>query len=138
MLFCVLLPQCKKPTPTLNIILYNQSLPVIQKYVSGTWKLEYTYGGIMINLHTDFHNKDYIWQIDDGIRIKQSFMGNPTADTLIDWYQINIGADTTFVLRFYDNRLYPYNYIVWGIADDSLELKDYSSDPVTYLFSKHD
>jgi len=134
---CFILPQCKKHTTRLNITLYNQPLSVIQKYVSGKWKLEYTYGGIIANLRSDYHDKNYIWQIDEGSHIKKWDMGNLFTDTTIEWYQYTYGGgDKIFVMKFYDDRQYPYNYIVWGIVDDSLVLRDFGSDPVTYHFSK--
>jgi len=135
---CFILPQCKKHATRLkNITLYGQPLPVIQKYVSGTWKLEYDYGGIAANQRTDFHDKDYIWQIDNGSHIKQWYMGNLITDTTIEWYQYTYGGgDKIFVMKFYEKRMYPYNYIVWSIVNDSLVLRDFGSDPVTYRFSK--
>lgn len=134
---CFILPQCKKHNTRLNITLYNQPLPVIQKYVSGTWKLEYTYGGFVANLRTDFHDKGYVWQVDNGSDIKQWYMGNLITDTTIEWYQYAYGGgDKIFVMKFYEKRMYPYNYIVLSIVNDSLVLRDFGSDPVTYHFSK--
>jgi hypothetical protein len=141
--FCMLalssiFPQCKKHTSRLNITLYNQALPVIKKSISGKWKLEYSYGGYIANQRTDFNSKDFIWEIDDGIKIKQLFMGNLITDTLIEWYPESLytGVGQTFIMKFYDKRLYPNNYVVIGIVNDSLVLKDYGTDAMTYHFSK--
>ncbi|MGN6800967.1 MAG: hypothetical protein ACTHJN_03625 [Ginsengibacter sp.] len=134
----VILPQCKKHPSRLNITLYNQPLPVIKKYISGKWKLEYSYGGYIANLRTDFHDKDYIWQIDGGVNIKQTYLGNLVTDTAIEWYPESryTYVGPTFIMRFYDKGMYPNNYVVIGIVEDSLVLKDFAIDAVTYHFSK--
>jgi hypothetical protein len=65
-------------------------------------------------------------------------MENLVTDASIEWYPesryTNVG--TTFIMKFYDIRMYPYNYIVWGIVDDSLVLRDFGSDAAIYHFSK--
>jgi len=139
----IALPQCKKQTipPTrLNITLYDKPLDTIKSYISGKWKLEYTYGGFIANLRTDFHDKDYIWQIDSGVNIKQTYLGNLVTDTSIEWFlndpRGGIGQEVYYVMKFYDKRQYPYVYIVWKMVDDSLLLKDYAADAATYHFSK--
>lgn len=137
---CVTLPQCKKHPSRLNITLYDQPLPVIQKYISGKWKLEYTYGGFIANLRNDFHDKDYIWQIDSGVNIKQTYLGNLITDTLIEWEwqtrYTGVGSPT-YTLKFFDKLQYPYIYVVIGIVNDSLLLKDYgNADAIVYHFSK--
>lgn len=134
---CFISAQCKKHNTPLNITLYDQPLPVKQKYVSGTWKLEYSSGGFIANQRTDYHDKDYVWNIDKGSHIKQWYMGNLIADSPIEWYPYTYGGgDKVFVMKFIGNLPYPNNYIAWGIVDDSLILKDFSSDPMTYHFSK--
>ena len=134
----VIFTQCRKHPSQLNITLYDQPLPVIQKYISGKWKLEYTYGGYIANLRTDLHDKDYIWQIDSGANIKQTYLGNLITDTSIEWYPESryTYVGPTFIMKFYDERMYAYNYVVIGIVKDSLILKDFAFDAVTYHFSK--
>lgn len=121
-----------------NITLHDKPLPVIKRYVSGKWKLEYTYGGYIANLRTDFHDKGYIWQIDNGSHIKQWYTGHLITDDSIEWYQEShyTYVGSTFIMKFYDDRMYPNNYVVIGIVKDSLIVKDFSSDPATYHFSK--
>lgn len=136
----IIFTQCKKHPSQLNITLYDQPLPVIQKYISGKWKLEYTYGGFIANLCTDLHDKDYIWQIDSGLNIKQTYLGNLVTDTSIKWFlndpRGGIGQEVYYVMKFYDKQQYPYIYIVWKIVNDSLLLKDYAADAAIYHFSK--
>lgn len=100
--------------------------------------MEYTYGGIIANLRSDYHDKNYIWQIDNGLHIKQWGMGNLFTDAPIEWYPESryTYVGPTFIMKFYDKRMYPNNYVIYGIVDDSLLLKDFSSDPMTYHFSK--
>lgn len=135
---CFILPRCKKRNSRLNITLYNQALPVIKQFISGKWKLEYTYGGYIANQRIDFDSKGFIWQIDDGIKIKQLHMRNLITDTLIEWYPESLytGVGQTFIMKFFDKRLYPNNYVVMGIINDSLVLKDYGTDAMSYHFSK--
>lgn len=139
----IALPQCKKhtiPPARLNITLYDKPLDTIKSYLSGKWKLEYNYGGYVANQRTDFHDKDYIWQIDSGVNIKQTYSGNLFMDTSIEWFlndpRGGIGQEVYHVMKFYDKQKYPYLYIVWKIVDDSLLLKDYAADAATYHFSK--
>ena len=87
----ITLPQCKKhaiPPTRLNITLYDKPLDTIKSYISGKWKLEYTYGGYIANLRTDLHDKDHIWQIDSGVNIKQRHLGDLITDTSIEWFLI--------------------------------------------------
>ena len=42
----------------------------------------------------------------------------------------------TFIMKFCDKVMYPYNYVVIGIVQDSLVLKDFAIDAMTYHFSK--
>ncbi len=136
----IVLPQCKKatiPPARLNIILYDKPLDTIKSYVSGKWKLEYTYGGYVANLRSNYHDKDYIWQMDNGSRIKQWYLGHLITDTTIEWYKYAFGnGDEIFVMKFYEKRMYPYNYFVIGIVEDSLVIEDFGSDPASYHFSK--
>ena len=137
--------ECKKHTddplltgPLLSdITLHDKSLPVIKRYVSGKWKLEYTYGGFIANQRTDFHGKNYIWQIDKGSHINQWYMGHLITNSSIKWYQYTYGGgDKIFEMKFYNDRMYPYNYVIYGIVNDSLVLRDFSDDAMIYHFSK--
>ena len=129
----------KKYTP-LTITLYNKPLGTTQSYIQGKWKLEYEMGGICASCKNYFNNVNYLWQFSSGNKIKQTYNDTVFTDTTITWIRdlgFYINGDSTFVMNFYDNRGCPYNYVVDGIFNDSLQLHDnYTADPVYYHFSK--
>ena len=137
-LFCF--TQCRKEHTPLTITLYDKPLGTIQSFIQGKWKLEYEKGGICAICITYFNNVNYIWQFNSGNKIKQIYNENVFTDTTIIWIRdrgLYINGDSTFIMNFYDNRRYPYNYVVDGIFNDSLVLHDnYTADPVFYHFSK--
>jgi hypothetical protein len=136
-LFCFL--QCKKQNEPLNITLYNKPLATIQSYIRGKWKLEYVKGGFIANYIKYFNNDNYIWQFNSNNKIKQTYNDTAFADTTIMWVRdlgMYTGPDPIFIMKFYDKRGYPYNYVVDGIFNDSLQLHDNAYDPQYFHFSK--
>jgi hypothetical protein len=137
-IFSLCRAQCKKEHAGLTITLYNLPLPVIQSYISNKWKLEFVRGGFIANYVKSFHDENVIWQISPN-RIMENYNGNIYTDTTITWIRdlgVNTGLDSTFIMNFYDKRLYPYLYIVDGIFNDSLVLHDHAVDGQHYYFSK--
>ena len=143
--FCCLLiapfcfSNCKKhnaPSKApLNIILYDTSLSVIQKYIQGKWKLIYGKGGIATT--TQYYDNNF-WEFNNG-RVKILDNGNIYADTTINWnYDIGTytNGDSTFLMKFYDLYGYPSVYDVDRIYNDTLILHDNSSDAYFYHFIK--
>ncbi len=131
---------CKKEnTPqkaTLNIILYDTSLSVIQQYIQGKWELIYGKGGIAANTIQYYH--DNFWEFNND-RIKIIDSGNTVADTTIRWI-FDRGAftngDSTYVMNFHDKLGYVYDYVVDQIYNDTLILHEQASDAVFYHFIK--
>jgi hypothetical protein len=129
---------CKKKKPTIDITLYNKPLATIQLYLGGKWKLAYEKGGICSTCLNYFNNFNYTWQFGSGNAINQTFNGAVFTDTTIRWIRdlgVYTGNDSTFIMNFYEKRLYPSSYVVDGIFNDSLQLHDNGSDPVYYHFS---
>jgi hypothetical protein len=136
-LFCF--SQCGKEKDPSNITLYNKSLSTIQRTIYGRWKLEYVKGGFIASYIRWFSNVSYVWQFNSGNRVKQIYNDTVLTDTSVVWKRdlgVYTGSDSTFIMMFYDKRGYPYNYVVDGIFNDSLQLHDNASDPVYYHFSK--
>jgi len=131
---------CKKEnTPqkaTLNIILYDTSLSVIQQYIQGKWELIYGKGGIAANTIQYYHNN--FWEFNND-RVKILDNGNISADTTIQWiYDLGTftNGDSTFTMKFYDAKNVPWIYVIDRIYNDTLILHDNSSDAVFYHFIK--
>ncbi|RYE26634.1 MAG: hypothetical protein EOP45_03610 [Sphingobacteriaceae bacterium] len=133
--------QCKKELNKvpLNVTLYNKPLSVIQSNIQGNWKLQYIKGGFIANYIKYFQDENILWQFPSGTRVLQNYNGNIYTDTTISWVRdlgVNTGRDSTFILKFYDKRGYPYNYVVDGIFNDSLVIHDNANDGQHYHFSK--
>lgn len=137
-LFCFV--QCKKEHTALTITLYDKPLPIIKSYIQGTWKLQYEKGGICSTCTNHFENKNYLWQFGLDDKIKQTFDDNIFTDTTIIWkndWAYYINNNSTFNMNFHDKRGYPYNYVVDGIFNDTLQLHDsYAVDAVYYYLTK--
>ena len=132
--------QCKKDNTSINITLYNKPLSTIQSNIQGNWKLQYQKGGICSTCINYFNDIEYLWEFGSSNKVKRTFNDSTFTDTTVIWVK-DLGTytngDSTFIMNFYDKRLYPYNYIVDGIFDDTLILHDaYSADAVFYHFSK--
>jgi hypothetical protein len=96
-LFCF--AQCKKEDTAKTITLYDKPLSTIKSYIQGTWKLQYEKGGICSICVNNFENKNYLWQFDPGIKIKQTLNQNIITDTTITWkkdWAYYINGDSTF------------------------------------------
>lgn len=133
---CLCLSNCKKKIDKLNIVLYNKSLFVIQKYIQGRWELIYGKGGISANNIQYYH--DDLWDFDNN-RVRILSNGNVFADTTIQW-SYEMGSYTnggyTYVMNFYDKRNVPSVYVVDRIYNDTLILHDLASDAVFFHFIK--
>jgi hypothetical protein len=129
---------CKKdvtPSTSVNIILYDKPLSVIQQNIEGKWKLIYGKGGIATT--TQYYDNDF-WEFNNN-RIKILDKGNLDADTIILWnYDLGTytNGDSTFLMKFYDAEYVPWVYVVDKIYNDTLILHDNSSDAFFYHFIK--
>ena len=131
---------CKKNVPSnitklSNITLYNQPLNVIQEYINGKWNLIYTSGGITgININYD----STTWTFINGNRIYETTHNTVLIDTTIKWNWSNIGStDYSYTLHYFDNRGYPYDYIVLKMYNDTLILCDNATDGFFYHLVKN-
>lgn len=132
---------CRKSNvPSVNIVLYNKPLSEIRENIQGKWKLQYGKGGICSTCKSDFSNQRYLWEFSMNDKINRTYNDSVYTDAPIQWtkdlvYYTN--GDSTYVMNFYDNRRYPYNYVVDRIYNDTLILFDaYSIDAVYYYFVK--
>ena len=47
---------CKKDNQPITITLWDKPLSVIQSYIAGNWKLQYSYGGISVHKEIEKNN----------------------------------------------------------------------------------
>jgi len=139
LLFLFCLTQCKNDNEELlhNIVLYNQPLPIIQKYIQGKWKLQYSYGGLATHKYIDTHNSYMI------LNSNRIIIGNDSTEVVnstIVWEKTDIGSNEfTYLLNFnsYGN-LSTESQIVDQIKNDTLITRDYYvSDGFSYYYTKY-
>ncbi len=115
-----------------DITLSDKPLSVIQKYITGDWKLQYQIGGIAGGKYLDESNSYMILSpnhITKGDDSKGVFV-----DEDIDWIKTEIGTNEFTYLMSYPPS--PISYIVIGIKTDTLVIRDYLSDGFTYYYTK--
>ena len=115
-----------------DITLSDKPLSVIQQYITGDWKLQYSIGGIAGSKYIDESNSYMILSpnhITKGDDSKGVFV-----DEDIDWIKTEIGTNEFTYLMSYPPS--PISYIVIGIKTDTLVIRDYLSDGFTYYYTK--
>jgi hypothetical protein len=129
------LARCAREHTPLNITLHDKPLRVIESYISGSWKFQYAYGGIMPMRYSDRHNSYMVLQSNHIV------MGNDSSGVVVDgpvlWTRgKDIFNDSTYLLGFYNTPSYafPYYYVVDRIYNDTLILIDNASDAVYYHY----
>ena len=137
LIFCF--TQCKNDNEELlhNVVLYNQPLSTIKKYINGKWKLEYIYGGFSSHKEIETHhsymiiNSDHITMGDDSRGI--------VVDTTIVWERTDIGTkDYTYLMSFsWSGSLWPDYQIIDQIKNDTLIVRDYVSDGYDNYYTKY-
>ena len=120
-----------------DITLSDKPLSVIQKYITGDWKLQYQIGGIAGGKYLDEYNS-YMNLTSDHI-----IMGNDLYGVVIDtttvWKRELIGVDEDSYLMGYPNPGWqsPTYFIINQIKNDTLIIIDYNvSDGFTYYYTK--
>ncbi len=84
-----------------------------------------------------YENAYWEFSSDSEDRIRQTYDNDVVADTTIEWYRETDGyAGLTHVMKFYDRSGVPLNYVAVEIRNDTLIIKDYSSDAIFYHFTK--
>ena len=131
---------CKKDNEELlhNITLHDKPLPVIQKYITGKWKLQYQIGGIAGSKYIDIYNS-YM-----NLTPNHIIMGNDlygiVVDTSIVWKRDLIGANEYTYLMGYPHPGWqsPTYFIVSNIKNDTLIIMDFNvSEGCTYYYTKY-
>lgn len=131
--------QCKNDNEELlhNIVLYNQPLSTIQKYITGKWKLEYTYGGISVHKYISTHNSYMI------LNPNHIIIGNDSTgiavNSSITWVKTDIGSNNfTYLLSYsWSGYQWPEHEIISQIKNDTLVIRDYVSDGYDYYYTKY-
>lgn len=117
-----------------TIQLYDKPLQTIQNYLSGKWKFLYSKGG-NFNLPPQFDTNDTYMMIDSS-RIIFKNKNGILYDSVITWKKDRYNGADTFILFYYSSSAVPYLYVVIGIQDGILELKEDASDAMSYFFRK--
>ena len=118
-----------------NIVLYNQPLDTIKKYIQGKWKLAYGKGGIT-GAMTFYCDVCYIeFTPDNRVLIPSTTNGEYLTDCNIEWTR-DIGSYTngkyTYIMSYYDKYGYPNVYVIDRIYNDTLIYYDNSCDAFFY------
>jgi hypothetical protein len=137
--FC--LASCEKRDTQLvhpiTLTLYDKPLCVIQSCITGNWKLQYGYGGLITHKYIDTLNSYMI------LCPNHIILGNDTqgvvVDTNIVWVRSDIGSnDFTYLLSFtWSGYPWPWYYIVSEIKNDTLIIRDDIDDGYSYYYFKY-
>ena len=131
--------QCKNDNEELlhDIVLYNQPLSTIQKYIQGKWKLQYSYGGLIIHKYIDTQNS-YMVLSSNHITMGNDYTG-VVVDSPIIWEKTNIDSNnSTYLLGFsWSGNSYTEYRIVDEIKNDTLIIRYYGSDGYDYYYTKY-
>ena len=127
---------CKKDEQSVTITLHDQPLSIIQSYIEGKWKLQYSYGGLIASKYID-KNNTYMILSPEHISVKNDTKG-VVVDTNITWVKTNIGNnDTTYLLSYLlPGNSTPEYYIVSQIKSDTLIIREYVDDGYSYYYTK--
>lgn len=128
----ILFSQCKKEHTPLNITLFDKPLPVIQSYVDGKWKLQYSKGGICGTCVWPVKHNPYLTLSSDRFVFENDSAG-VIVDAPIVWKRVPWGSDSTYLLSYKYTSGY---FFVEGINNDTLTLRDYASDPFYYYYTR--
>lgn len=121
----------------ISISLRDKTLPIIQTYITGRWKLDYMFGGLI--------SKKYIDTLDTYMILNPQHiiigdkMNNVIIDTSIVWLRTKtVFNDTTYLLCYsWYGYPWPETKIVDQIKVDTLILLDNANDGFSYFFSKY-
>jgi hypothetical protein len=132
----LIIAACSKDDPKVNIQLYDKPLSVIKANITGKWKLNYAYGGIVAQKHVDRHNS-YMIINPDHIIIGGDSTGIKV-DTAIVWVRSkNIFNDSTYLMSYkWSGYPFPEYNIVDRIKNDTLIVIQNVYDPIYYYYTK--
>ena len=137
LIICNLLScQEKLDYPKSNIVLYDKPLSVIQKNITGKWKLQYSKGGYTPVTHMDEYNTYAIFSANH-ISVGNDSAGI-TLDTNINWFKtLAFSDDSIYVMSYYQpGYSFPTNDIILEIRNDTLVIRDFASDPFFYYYTR--
>jgi hypothetical protein len=128
---------CKKEDEgeqqNVNITLYNQPLSVIQKYITGNWKLQYSFGGLAA--HKTINTDNYYMILSPDHIIEGSDSEGVYLDDPINWIKTKVGTDEfTYLLSYPSSSI---SYIIVEIKNDTLVIRDNLDDGFSYYYTKH-
>jgi hypothetical protein len=97
-----------------NLKSYDEPLSTMKSNIKGRWQLHYGEGGIA-NIIQYYDNNHWIFDFQDGDKIRITNEVNMVTDTIISWYKevapyiraINLKTDSTFVMKFYGKQNVP-------------------------------
>lgn len=126
---------CKKEHDSeqqnINITLYDQPLSVIQKYITGNWKLQYQIGGIAGSKYVDTHNS--YMNLTPGHIIIGNDLNGVFVDSSIKW----TNKYNSYLLDYSYSEGVHFAYIIERIKNDTLIITDDLGDGFTYYYTKH-
>jgi len=129
--------RCQKDRQIITLPLHDKSLPIIQSYIKGKWKLQYVYGGLIERKYAD---KDHSYMILTPYHI---IIGNASTgvvvDTTIVWERAKARYDdSTYLLTYsWSGYLWPEHYLVDQIKNDTLIIIDDVDDGFSYYYTKY-
>ena len=113
-----------------DITLSDKPLSVIQQYITGDWKLQYSIGGIAGSKYIDESNS-YMNLTQNHIT-----MGNDSkgvfVDSPIEW----INKYDTYLLDYSYSEGVHFAYIIEGIKNDTLMVTEDAGDGFTFFYTK--
>ena len=134
--------QCKKKdvpdikAPPVNIVLHDQPLSVIQKYITGNWSLKYIEGGFIYQKIIEKNNA-YMKLTPTHVMMGDNRRG-VTVDTTIEWVNgKDMSNQQTYFLSFHwKGNILPEFEIVDQIKNDTLIIIDNADDGYYYYYVK--
>jgi len=136
----ILLESCtkeqEKTTEPINIVLRDKPLSVIEDYISGKWKLNYAYGGLISHKYNDTINS-YV-TFSPGHIIYGNDLEGIYIDTTIVWTRVKINSDSVYIFTYaYTGNSPPMHQIIDQIKYDTLIIVDYAADGFSYFHTKY-
>ncbi len=119
-----------------NIVLYNQPLDTIQKYIHGKWKLAYGKGGVCTT--TMYYSDNcYIEFTSDNNVITNSLAKINKASPIVWIKDFDLYPnDSTYLMTFKDDHDFTKVYAIDRIYNDTLIYHDNLCDAIYYHYLK--
>lgn len=118
-----------------NILLYNQPLDTIQKYIQGKWKLMYGYGGFTGSTYKC--DKCYFEFTSDN-KVNSNTFGTPNFASIL-WikaFGLHTSNDTAYIMSYKDSGDFERFFVMDKIYNDTLIFHDNCDDAIYYHYIK--